>query len=417
MQHKSSHFTRMFVFCVIVNLSFFSFAKWSEPVFLSELNDNVAMQPATHPGISSDGLSLFFMRQLSSVGGFYIFNAQRQTVDAPFLNQTMLTNLAVSPGSYIANPRISKDGLRLYYVEARYYRSKWQNLICMATRSTPLSNWSFSRMFTELHSIERDSSPSLTDDELTIMWMVSDPTVTTKTTIYTATRASRTSSFGNIREAAELTALQAQEPHMSANGLSVYFVLPNTMGYYQLWKGTRDFLNMPFGNFEPLDEINQPDMNFRNPCISPDEKVLYFYRGAPWMEVSEKGIFVSDWLTNYEVAVINLLEAIELKRQAEELVNLAIEKETAAMEALSQLKQGDLPAGVKLQDVRMARIGLLQAIQRQIIARMNIASSLALLNKSLNRIMPPPVVVVENAKGIETRLVGPEQAAAKNATK
>jgi hypothetical protein len=155
-------------------------------------------------------------------------------------------------------------------------------------------------------------------------------------------------------------------------------------------------------------------MNFRNPCISPDEEVLYFFRGAPWMDVSEKGIFVSDWLTNYEVAVINLQEAAELKQQAQELINLAIEKETAAMEALSQIKPKDLPEGITLKDVRQARIGVLQAIQRQIIARMNITAGLKLLEKALDQIMPP-VVVVEEPKDLETQRVVPEKNEAKPA--
>lgn len=415
MRFSSSAFIRLVVLLVTLNLSVFSVAKWSEPVFLSELNDEVMMQTAVQPGISSDGLSLFFVRQMPSYAPpYFIVEAQREGTETPFLSQTVLTYLGQNRGSYIASPRVSQDGLRLYYVEAISYKNKWQNLICMATRRTPLDSWSHSRIFTELHSIERDSSPSLTGDELTIMWLVSDPTVTSETRIYTATRSSRASSFGNIREVVELNVLQAQDPFMTANGLSVYFVLPNDEGYFQLWRGTRDSLDGPFGNFARLDDINQPDMNFRNPCVSPDEEALYFYRGAPWMDASEKGIYVSDWLSNYEVAVINLLEAKDLKQQAQELINLAIEKETEAVKALSLVKPDELPAGVKMQDVRLARVGVLQAVQRQVIARMNINAGLELLNKVLLRIMPPAPVVQEEISS-ETKRAVPEQAETKSA--
>ncbi len=60
---------------------------------------------------------------------------------------------------------------------------------------------------------------------------------------------------------------------------------------------------------------------------------------------------------------------------------MAIEKETEAIKALSQVKPDELPAGVKMQDVRLARVGVLQAVQRQVIARMNINAGLELSTK------------------------------------
>lgn len=399
MKVPSFHFNRLFILGLIVNLSLFSLAKWSEPVLLGELNDLTELQSATEPGISADGLSLVFTRQIPSKGGYYFIEAARETTESAFLDQTVLTNLGKNPGGYIANPRLSQDGLRLYYVEARVYQSKYQNLICMASRKTVQDKWSLSRIHSELHSIERDSSPSLTADELTIMWMESDPDVTTETAVYMATRSSINSPFGNIRKIEELTALQALDPYMSSSGLSVYFALLNAQAYYELWKGTRDSIDMPFGNFEPLDDINQSDMNFRHPCCSPDESAIYFFCGAPWLNQAYKGIYVSYWVSDpYLVALMNLYEAKELKEKAKECIDKAIEKEIEAAKTLALIQKNDLPEGITPKDVRLARTNILQSVQRQIIARMNLRAALEYINKVLSRIAPPEPEVEQAAQ-------------------
>lgn len=402
MKVPSFHFNRLFILGLIVNLSLFSLAKWSEPVLLGELNDLTEVQPATEPGISADGLSLLFTRQIPSKGGYYVIEAARETTESAFLDQTVLTNLGKKPGGYIANPRLSQDGLRLYYVEARVYQSKYQNLICMASRQTVQDNWSLSRIHTELHSIERDSSPSLTADELTIMWMESDPDVTTETAVYMATRSSISSPFGNIRKVEELTEIQALDPFMSSNGLSVYFVLMNPEGYYQLWKGTRESFDMPFSDFEPLEDINQSDMNFRHPCCLPDESAIYFFCGAPWLNQTYKGICVSYWVSDpYLVALMNLYEAKELKEKAKESIDKAIEREMEAAKALASIQKNDLPEGISPKDIRLARTNILHALQRQIIARMNLRASLEFINKALLRIELPETEVEQAAQADE----------------
>ena len=402
MKVPSFHFNRLFILGLIVNLSLFSLAKWSEPVLLGELNDLTELQSATEPGISADGLSLLFTRQIPSKGGYYIIEAARETADSAFLYQTVLKNLGKNPGGYIANPRLSQDGLRLYYVEARVYQSKYQNLICMASRQTVQDNWSLSRIHTELHSIERDSSPSLTADELTIMWMESDPDVTTETAVYMATRSSISSPFGNVRKVEELTEIQALDPFMSSNGLSVYFVLMNAEGYYQLWKGTRESFDVPFSDFVPLDDINQLDMNFRHPCCLPDESAIYFFCGAPWLNQTYKGICVSYWVSDpYLVALMNLYEAKELKEKAKDCIDKAIEKEIEAAKALAVIQKKNLPDGITQKDIRLARTNILQSVQRQIIARMNLRAALEYINKALSRIALPEPEVEQAAQIVE----------------
>jgi hypothetical protein len=390
------------------------FAGWSEPIHLSELNDIESTAVASRPTISGDGGTLYFVRDIPPLNA-YLWEAKIDSQTGIFSTQRVVSELGIDYGRPIYTTWLSMDSLRLYASISRYnsWSRRWENPIYLAVRNNVESKWTLASSTPVISFGESDGSQSLTSDELLILWE-SRTTMQSPFIIYESKRSSTNESFVNFREVSELNAFQAQNPCMTSDGLCVYFARLASDGYYDLWCGFRNSLTEPFGSFELLKNVNMADTNDHLPCVSPDGKALYFYRGAPWMDASEKGIYVSYWLTNYEEAVVNLNEAIELKQQAQELINLAIEKETEAIKALSQVKPDELPAGVKMQDVRLARVGVLQAVQRQVIARMNINAGLELLNKVLLRIMPPVPVVQEEVSS-ETKRAVPEQVETKSA--
>ena len=252
----------------------------------------------------------------------------------------------------------------------------------MADRNDPNSFWVPTTIFDEIHLDTKDANPSLTEDELNIIWTTREIGGEHRT--YTASRSSITESFSNVSEASQLTEMGASSPYFSPDGLMVYFTILNDDSVFELWTGVRASLDEPFGDFLPMDAINQPGIHFSSPCISPDGSVLYFVKGGPDMEQMDKGIYVSYWVeTPYEAAMRNLEEATEAKRQARLLLDEAVEKEIAAIKALREVDSEDLPDGVTKKQLRRARIAIYQALQRQFIARKNICQALDYLAKAL----------------------------------
>lgn len=361
-------------------------AGWTEPIHLSELNNEQDQTVASQPCISSDGLSIFFVRNEPSLvspgsSSYFIIEATRSSVEEPFTNQRVLTELG-NNGSYMASPWISRDSLRLYYAQAIYYQGRWQRVIKMAVRDSIGQRWVVNQTFYEIHGTYIDTDVSLNEDETLIMW--TDVNLSGEYSIFTATRSEIGQKFSDSIAISELNDLNAQGPYLSSDGLMVYFHVPNPEGFYELWSAVRPSLDEAFTDFLPFDEINQPDIHFLTPCISPDGNALYFFKGCPAMELMDKGIYVSYWVeTPYEAALRNLDEAVQAKQQARELIDLAAEKEQAAVELLRSLRSDDLPDGVNVRQVHHARIWVLQALMRQYIVQKNIIAALNYLDRAV----------------------------------
>ena len=93
----------------------------------------------------------------------------------------------------------------------------------------------------------------------------------------------------------ELTGLGAGHPHLSGDGLRVYFGAnrPGTV-FPNIYMMTRPSLSEPFGNIEHLDGVSGPDAAAGGPHLSSDEKTIYFH-GGRGPTLYEKGIWVSYW--------------------------------------------------------------------------------------------------------------------------
>ncbi len=90
-------------------------AEWTAPVCLAEFNDHENGFTGGQPCISSDGLSIFFLRQVPSPDSnrrYQLFEAVRDDLSDVFAPARALSELNPMSG-HINNPWISADGLRL----------------------------------------------------------------------------------------------------------------------------------------------------------------------------------------------------------------------------------------------------------------------------------------------------------------
>ena len=152
----------------------------------------------------------------------------------------------------------------------------------------------------------------------------------------------------------------------------------NDEGFYNIWTGTRESLDEPFGNFEPLSEvINVPGSKSLQPCLADNGKTLYFVKITKGLGAALNGIHVSYWAeTPYATAVRVTKEAIAEKETIIEQLDATIAKENEAMEALDVMIESGEYEGMSKQEVLKARKNIFVGIRKQENARRMLAESL-----------------------------------------
>ncbi len=382
------HFRLYATMAVIVGAFLFcgdiAIAEWTEPVNLSELNDFDNGYAGTQPCISSDGLSIFYRRRVPNADGvlhYLLFEAVRDDISGVFTSERGLWEL--NPNStHVNNPWISRDGLRLYYAQVEYRGGRFQRYIKMAARGSVQDQWVPVRTFDEIHTINYiDSEPTLSEDELTMVWRSVKHQSTLTYAIYTATRESVYLPFSAPVEVVELAGLGAYNPHLSGDGLRIYFGAPRPdNGQINIYMMTRASLAEPFGNIEHLDGVTGPAAGGSSPHLSPDEKTIYFH-GGRGDTLYERGTWVSYWIDDpYDVAVESIEAAIAAKREAIAVITSSLDKDRDVLDALNELGEtGDIDPKY----IEAARRPVLLAIKRQMKAIAELEKSIGELQKAL----------------------------------
>lgn len=268
-------------------------AGWSAPVLLSELNGPNG-EIAGSPALSSDGLTIYFHREIASLGHFCIVEAHRETADGPFTSGERVMTELITTGYELIAPWVSQDNLRLYYRErpaAGIPRIK------MAERPSTSEAWVPAvRTFDELHVDEANAvRPALTADELTIFFHSTRPGSAGGTDLWMAIRESTEESFGNLRPLYELnTNLDEGGPHISPDGLTLHFHGYNRDGYsgYNIYRTTRPSTIANFGNAELVELPSYESHLEGNPYVAPDEQTIFYSGGVD----DERGIWMSEWV-------------------------------------------------------------------------------------------------------------------------
>lgn len=384
---KGSFFLKSIIVCLFV-CHFVSpaLAYWANPVLLSELNDYQNGYAASRPTISADENIIFFVRS-DPTGQPRVWEAQRNPITQVFDNIRMLTELQ-QYGQSAYGTWISEDGKRLYYAG---HNSNWtKRQIWVATRNNPSQNWNDIRLHSELDVKALLSCCSLTADEKYIMYQATPDTDPREPKIYYATRNSMNESFSSPQEAYELNAIGAGSPTITPDGLTVYFgraIDPVYTGQQELWVGSRESLDEPFGNFMPVDEINSQGHSVMG-WFSPswDRQRLYYLQrnGEPgsW-DLGATGIFVSHWVDPPEVVVgKNLAAALEAKQAILEELTATIEMESQTLEILDQLQELTRQADTFFGTIQKTKINLQKALQSEILAQSKISESILYLQKA-----------------------------------
>ncbi|MCF7973086.1 MAG: hypothetical protein K9N55_04680 [Phycisphaerae bacterium] len=262
------------VVCVLALMSCSTaWAQWSAPEAVTEINSSYIDKS---PFLSFDGLTLYFSRQ-SGPGWYYtrIYQATRPVPSGPFEAVTEISSLNYN-GGHVDSPWVSPDNLRMYY-----FRTEPGSLsrIKVSTRSAVTAAWPDGTNLEALNALGRLASPTLTSDELVIVFSGSSlPGGIGGHDLWQATRAARTSPFGAAVNVTELNTGAAEyHPSLSGDGLSLYFI-SNRNGSFQIFKAERSALGQPFGSPVPMTELEVPDAVLDFPFVTADRSALYFTR-------------------------------------------------------------------------------------------------------------------------------------------
>ncbi|MCF7954852.1 MAG: hypothetical protein K9M75_03520 [Phycisphaerae bacterium] len=366
-----------------------AYSAWTEPIHLSELNDSEYI--ASRPSVSSDGGIIYFVRQKSSAGEYYLWETQKNEETGLYGQERVVSEIGRLGGMNIYGVWLSGDSHRMYHcwsdpdIPGDW---EWGRVLSMAIRNNPGEAWQQTRHHPELQTDRLLNAVSLTSDELNIMWTSRNENDGIDI-IFTDSRSSIDDSFSNIRPITELDEIGAVSPYMSADGLNVYFYIKNENGDPCIWKGRRDSLDESFGDFKILNDfINMPGTKNLHPCISSDGKALYFVRVSKEMDPAQMGVYVSYWVdTPLETAIKNIRKAIAMKKMAIRKINISIAPETAAIDTLKEmLKNPDLPAW-KRRDVLKSKTILEQGIHEQIMERKGLFAKIEILKFSIELLL------------------------------
>ena len=333
------------------------------------------------PFLSADGLSLYYSKGKTNTFYFHrLYQAMRQEPFGPFTSIKEISELNYS-GGHIQDPWVSSDNLRLYYMRTEpgnYWRLKFSE------RAAVDDPWPVGVNISELNVLNQMlRSPTLTADELTIFFS-SFPTNPIPggeggDDIWMATRPDRYSPFGNITNQIGINSTANEGgPSVSPDGLTIVFDFHNN-GPAQLFKATRESLTQPFGNIEHMWACDTPGGSSANPCLSSDGSAIY-YRSHTATRSTDIYVSYLAEKNPYEIAIISIKDAIAEKLDALERIEVAMEKEWAAYDALKELLDtgdyGDLNKG----DIVAAMQKIHSSIQHQ-------QQSIDALQKSIEKLL------------------------------
>jgi hypothetical protein len=193
-------------------------APWGAPVIVTELNSSVEDQS---PGITSDGLTIYFSsRRTSPVGGTSsnIWVSTRASRLDAWSTPVFVAELSTSEDEFEPQPDASNLRLVLYRNIAG------NRELLEATRAMTSAAWSTPVVLANVNAAGSERSPCLADGGLEL-WFGSDRAEAADIhDVYIARRASLTEPFGAIESVSILnTASDDNDPWLSLDGRLLLF--------------------------------------------------------------------------------------------------------------------------------------------------------------------------------------------------
>lgn len=191
------------------------------------------------PTESANGLRLYFYSERAgSLGGRDLMVATRSSLAEEFAAPVFLST--VNSQEVDQSPTVSGDELRLIFASLRPDGAGASDL-WLSERATPGEEFGAPVNLTELNTAFTESGPSLARDELTLFFVSNRPD-SQGHDIWMATRTERSTSFEAPTRVLELSmAAEELDTSLSADGRELVFS-SNVDGEHELWRAVRECL-------------------------------------------------------------------------------------------------------------------------------------------------------------------------------
>jgi hypothetical protein len=227
--------------------------------------------------LSPDGLVIYFSSSsLNSANAdvYDIYTATRSSTSQPFGQATAIGEVNTA-SSQDQEPRISHDGLRLYFASNRT-GSDGSYDIFVATRATTLDVFGTPAPVANINSTYAEFDPFLSADETSIYFQSSQPDGLGSSDIYVSALGAD-GTFGAPQAVPGVNSASADRaPVLTQDGLTMYFgSTRNTGTAYDIFVARRPTLNDAFGTPEVVTELSTADIEWPLD-LSADGCTLYF---------------------------------------------------------------------------------------------------------------------------------------------
>jgi Tol biopolymer transport system component len=233
------------------------------------------------PALSPDGLTLYFAsKRQGGQGDLDLWLAVRASVAEDFGTPGHVST--VSSGSADEGPYIAADGLSLWFNSARGDGPGGRNF-WVTTRASVASAFPAPVLVAELNTDAWESDLQLSSDLLRVYFMSDRQGGSGSYDLWWAERPSVVTQFGTPMPLAGMSSSAIDtDPTVSADELTLLFSTNRATngGAHDLWMATRASRAEPFGQPSPVTEVNS-DVTEMGPFLSADGATLYWSSDRP----------------------------------------------------------------------------------------------------------------------------------------
>ncbi len=256
--------------------------EWTRPLPLTYVNSDYYDDKAAF--LSFDGLTLYLARSTPTEYS-RIFEAMHQaegTWSTP-AEIVGLTNVYAN----VDYPWVSADNLRMYYYSTEL---SWRRLR-MAERPSIAAPWLTGQEIEELNRLGRVANPTLTKDELTIVF--SGLNLRGGKGYWDLWMASRSDRHAPFADVVNLGAVNSDahdmHPALTPDGLTLYFASDRDDAF-QVFEAKRPSRQAPFGPPQHIAMFDTPGGDTQYPRLSPDGTMFFIGR---WTGCGSMDIYIS----------------------------------------------------------------------------------------------------------------------------
>jgi len=221
------------------------------------------------PALSRDGASLAFSEAVGTAEDIFLATRAQGSVFNPASSLS-----GISSADPEGTPFLSRDGASLYFYSTREGGSGGRDLY-VATYSEADGTFSNAAPLAGVNSSANDHLPWLADSELVIYFSSTRSGGLGSYDLYRATRTSRDDAFGEVTNLDGLNSSSVdQSPSLTDDELTLIFT-SSRAGDYDLWSATRASTSAAFGAPELVAELDTSAGEL-NVTVSGDGREVFF---------------------------------------------------------------------------------------------------------------------------------------------